>query len=166
MSSEHDSSLGGLTHLDASGRVRMVDVSRKAPTFRRAVASALVNVGQQVYSLLSGPGLPKGDVLAVAKIAGIQAAKRTSELIPLCHGLAPEFVDVQISLRPPHDVLILAEARVESKTGVEIDALMAASIAAITVYDMCKSVSKEITIGPIQLEEKSGGKSGEWRRTD
>lgn len=153
------------THLDPTGRVTMVDVSHKKPTHRRAVASAIINVGDEVFKLLTGPGVPKGDVFATAKLAGIMAAKRTSELIPLCHGLAPEFVDVQIELRPPDSLYIRAEARVESKTGVEIDALMAASIAAITVYDMCKAVSKDIVIGPVQLEQKSGGKSGDYRRS-
>ncbi len=150
----------GFSHLDSTGQVRMVDVSQKAATQRRALASAVVDVGPRVFELLSGPGVPKGDVLTIAKIAGILAAKRTPELIPLCHGLSPEYVDLQLQLQPPQRVYIRAEARVESKTGVEIDALLAASIAAITVYDMCKSVSKDIVIGQIQLEEKSGGKSG------
>jgi len=164
----------GLSHVDARGRVHMVDVSGKRATVRVAVASAVVTVGRDVFrKLIDRPvrrpvpqsqGLKKGDVLAAARIAGIQAAKRTSELIPLCHGLSPEHVDVQIELRPPDALHIRAEARIEAKTGVEMEALVAASVAALTVYDMCKSVSKGITIGPIRLEEKTGGKSGTWRR--
>lgn len=154
----------GFSHLDAAGRARMVDVSQKQPTPRRAVASAAVNVGPEVFARLQALDLPKGDALTVARLAGIQAAKKTSELIPLCHGLSPELVEVRIELRPPHHVHILAEARLAAKTGVEMEALVAASVAALTIYDMCKAVSKDIMIGPIQLEEKSGGKSGDYRR--
>ncbi|MCG3125280.1 MAG: Cyclic pyranopterin monophosphate synthase [Phycisphaerae bacterium] len=153
-----------LTHLDDAGKISMVDVSAKSPTQRRAVASAVVRVGPAVFGLLMGEGVPKGDVFATARIAGILAAKRTPELIPLCHGLSPEFVDVRIEPLPPDALRITVETRVESKTGVEIDALVGATIAAVTIYDMCKSVSKDMVIGPIQLEEKQGGKSGPWRR--
>jgi cyclic pyranopterin phosphate synthase len=153
-----------LTHVDSSGRVRMVDVSEKAATSRRALASAVVSVGREVFAQLTDARLAKGDALAAARIAGIMAAKKAPELIPLCHGLSPDFVDVQIELRPPDAVVIRAEARIEAKTGVEMEALVAASVAALTIYDMCKALSKGITIGPIQLEEKSGGKSGPWRR--
>ncbi|TWT46037.1 Cyclic pyranopterin monophosphate synthase accessory protein [Phycisphaerae bacterium RAS1] len=142
----------------------MVDVSAKPATARRAVASALVRIGAEAYSQLERAALPKGDALATAKIAGIIAAKKTSELIPLCHGLLPEYVDVRFERRPPDSIRIVAEARVEGKTGVELEALTAASIAALTLYDMCKAVTKDIVIGPIQLEEKTGGKS-DWRRT-
>ena len=155
---------GELSHIDADGRVRMVDVSNKKTTVRRAVATALVVVGETVFDKLSAGTIVKGDALTTAKIAGIQAAKRTSELIPLCHGLAPDFIDVQCELRPPDSVMIRTEARIAAKTGVEMEALTAASVAALTIYDMCKAVSKSITIGPIRLEEKSGGKSGDWRR--
>lgn len=153
-----------LTHVDERGRVRMVDVSGKSPTLRRAVASAVVDVGPAVFARLTGGGLAKGDVLTTATIAGIQAAKRTGDLIPLCHGLSAEQVTVACEPAAPHHVHIRAEARIRAKTGVEMEALVAASVAALTVYDMCKSVSKDITIGPIQLESKSGGKSGNWRR--
>jgi cyclic pyranopterin phosphate synthase len=153
-----------LSHLGPDGRLRMVDVTDKPPTLRRAVASARVCLGADVFERLSRGALAKGDALAAARIAGIQAAKRTAELIPLCHGLAPEHVDVSIELRPPAEALIRAEARVEAKTGVEMEALVAVSVAALTLYDMCKAVSKDITIGPVQLEEKTGGKSGEWKR--
>jgi cyclic pyranopterin phosphate synthase len=153
-----------LTHVDESGRPRMVDVSDKPPTPRRAVASALVRIGPGAFELLVGAGLKKGDALTTAQLAGIVAAKRTSELIPLCHGLSPEFVDVRCTPVAPDGVRIEAEARVVGKTGVELEALTAASIAALTIYDMCKAVSKDIVIGPIQLEEKTGGRSGDWRR--
>lgn len=154
----------GLTHVDERGDVRMVDVSGKAPGLRRAVASAVVVVGEDVLSLLQRAALPKGDVLATARIAGIQAAKRTSELIPLCHGLSPEHVEVRFDIQPPDRVRILAEARLVAKTGVEMEALTAASVAALTIYDMCKAASREIEIGPIRLEAKQGGRSGDWQR--
>lgn len=153
-----------LTHVDARGGVRMVDVSTKPLTLRRAVASAVVRVGAEAFEKLRSATLKKGDALATAQLAGILAAKRTGELIPLCHGLLPEHVGVTFELRPPDGLRIVAEARVESKTGVELEALMAASIAALTIYDMCKAVSKDIVIGPVQLEEKTGGNSGGWRR--
>jgi molybdenum cofactor biosynthesis protein MoaC len=153
-----------MTHVDAAGGIRMVDVSDKPLTIRRAVASAVVRIGAIAFEQLRSATLKKGDALVTAQLAGILAAKKTCELIPLCHGLLPEHVDVQFELRPPEAVRVVAEARVESKTGVELEALMAASIAALTIYDMCKAVSKDIVIGPIQLEEKTGGKSGPWRR--
>ncbi len=153
-----------LSHVDREGRVRMVDVSAKSATMRKAIASAQVWVGTRVFDQLTGAGMAKGDVFATAKLAGIQAAKKTPDLIPLCHGLSPDFIDVQIDLRPPDALHIRAEARVEAKTGVEMEALVAAGVAALTIYDMCKSLSKDITIGPIRLEEKSGGKSGAYRR--
>lgn len=148
------------THLDEAGHVRMVDVSAKPVTLRRAVASAVVRVGAEVFERLSRGDLPKGDALAAARIAGIMAAKKTAELIPLCHGLAPEHVEVRVELAPPDAVRITSEACIEAKTGVEMEALVAASVAALTVYDMCKSVTHGMVIGPIQLEEKSGGTSG------
>lgn len=153
-----------LSHVDPHGNVRMVDVSAKPVSPRRAVASALVTIGPAAYDQLAAAGLKKGDAFTTAQLAGILAAKKTAELIPLCHGLAPEFVDVRFEMHPPDRVRIVAEARVESKTGVELEALTAASVAALTLYDMCKAVSKGIVIGPIQLEEKTGGKSGDWRR--
>jgi cyclic pyranopterin phosphate synthase len=154
-----------LSHVDATGRVTMVDVGAKAVTRRTARASALVTIGSEAFAQLTGAGMKKGDALATAQIAGIHAAKKTCDLIPLCHGLMPEFVDVRFELLPPDNVRIWTEARVESKTGVELEALTAASIAALTLYDMCKAVSKGIVIGPIQLEEKTGGRSGDWRRS-
>lgn len=160
-----DAGKSHLTHVDAGGEVHMVDVGVKTATQRRAVASATVIIGREVFAQLSNAAVAKGDALTTAKIAGIMAAKRTSELIPLCHGLAAEFVDVQIELQPPDRLRIVAEARVSAKTGVEMEAMVAASVAALAIYDMCKAASKDITIGPIQLEEKTGGKSGDWRRT-
>jgi len=155
---------GGFSHLDAAGAARMVDVSAKAPTPRRARASARVGVGKEILDRVLAGALDKGDLFAVARIAGIQAAKRTGELIPLCHGLQPEHVSVEIEAAPPGELLIRAEAALSGKTGVEMEALVAASVAALTIYDMCKALSKDIRIGPIQLEEKTGGKSGDWRR--
>ena len=154
-----------LSHVDATGRVTMVDVGAKAVTRRTARASACVTIGAEAFAQLIGPGMKKGDALATAQIAGILAAKKTCDLIPLCHGLMPEFVDVRFEMLPPDRVRIWTEARVESKTGVELEALTAASVAALTLYDMCKAVSKGIVIGPIQLEEKTGGRSGDWRRS-
>lgn len=142
----------------------MVDVSGKPVTTRHAVASAVVDVGEEVLARLTRADFDKGDVLATAKIAGIQAAKRTSELIPLCHGLSPDHVEVQIRLEAPREVHIRAEARISARTGVEMEALVAASVAALTIYDMCKAVSKAMVIGPIRLESKRGGKSGNWVR--
>ena len=142
----------------------MVDVSAKQPSARRALASAVVIVGEAVYEQLSRGAVAKGDALTTAQIAGIQAAKRTAQLIPLCHGLSADFIDVQCELQPPDRVLIRAEARINARTGVEMEAMVAASVAALTIYDMCKAASKSISIGPIRLEEKTGGKSGAWRR--
>ncbi len=150
-----------LTHVGPAG-VRMVDVSDKPVTARRAIASARITLGREAFELLSHRGVPKGDVLTTAKVAGILAAKRTAELIPLCHGIAPEHVDVRIDPAPPDSLLITVETRVQARTGCEVDALLAASVAALTVYDMCKSASKAITIGPIRLEHKAGGRSGEY----
>lgn len=151
------------SHLDASGHLRMVDVSEKATTRRRAVASARVTLGRAIFERLFRGEIAKGDALAAARLAGIQAAKRTGELIPLCHGLNLEHVHVDIEPLPPDSVRILAEARIDARTGVEMEALTAVSVAALTLYDMCKALDKGIVIGPIRLEEKSGGKSGDWK---
>lgn len=154
----------GLTHLDARGAARMVDVGEKGVTRREAVATARVVVGAEALGLITAGGLPKGDAFAVARIAGIQAAKRTAELIPLCHPLALESVEVQLEAAPPDSVHITATARITARTGVEMEALTAASVAALALYDMCKSVNKAIEIGPVRLERKSGGRSGDYRR--
>ncbi len=155
-----------LSHVTSAGDVQMVDVSTKSVTARTASASATVDLGEQAFAQLENATLAKGDALTTAKIAGIQAAKRTSELIPLCHGLAPEQVDVEITLEPPRTARIRATVRLAAKTGVEMEALVAVSVAALTLYDMCKAVSKSITIGPIQLESKTGGKSRDYRRSE
>jgi cyclic pyranopterin phosphate synthase len=155
----------GLTHLDGAGNARMVDVGDKPATERRAVARAVVRVTPETAALVQAGNAPKGDVLAVARIAGIQAAKRTSELIPLCHPLALSFVGVEGSIDArTGEIELLAEARTTGPTGVEMEALTAASVAALTVYDMVKGVQRGAEIASVALEHKSGGRSGDWRR--
>ncbi len=155
----------GLTHLDSAGNARMVDVGDKPATERRAVARAVVKVTPETAALVQAGDAPKGDVLAVARIAGIQAAKRTSELIPLCHPLALSFVGVEGSIHAERgEIELLAEARTTGPTGVEMEAMTAASVAALTVYDMVKGVQRGAEIASVALQEKSGGRSGEWRR--
>ncbi|QOJ15951.1 MAG: cyclic pyranopterin monophosphate synthase MoaC [Planctomycetia bacterium] len=144
----------------------MVDVADKPVTLRVAVASARVTMSRTALELLRSGVSRKGDALAAARIAGILAAKRTSELIPLCHGLSPEHVAMDLTITPPRSVTIRAEVRVLGRTGVEMEALTAASVAALTIYDMCKAVDRGIVIGPIRLEHKRGGRSGEWNRAD
>ena len=155
----------GFTHLDPQGRARMVDVSSKEPTHRRAVARGRVCMEPDVAAALRAGEIGKGDVLAVARVAGIQAAKRTSELVPLCHGLSVSSVAVDFEVG---DDSVGIEARVETvdRTGVEMEALTACSVAALTIYDMCKSMDRSMTIGDIALWEKSGGRSGTYRRED
>jgi cyclic pyranopterin phosphate synthase len=155
-----------LTHLDpSSGRARMVDVSEKPATERTAVAEAVVRVSPQTAALVQAGDAPKGDVIGVARIAGIQAAKRTFELIPLCHPLALSFVGVEGSVEVESGVIrIEAQARTTGPTGVEMEALTAASVAALTVYDMVKGVERGATIESVRLLSKAGGRSGEWRR--
>ena len=154
-----------LTHLDDSGAARMVDVGDKAITERVAVAVAEVTMAPATLSLLERGGHSKGDVLAVARVAGIQAAKKCADLIPLCHPLMLNAVDV--SFRPDPDascIHIEARCKVSGKTGVEMEALTAASIAALTIYDMCKAVDRSMEVRRVALQEKSGGRSGDWRR--
>ena len=153
-----------LTHLTRAGAARMVDVGGKPATRRWAVATASVEIGQEALDLIARGGLPKGDALAVARIAGIAAAKRTAELIPLCHPLPIESVEVELAPEPPGTIVITAAVRTTGKTGVEMEALTAVSTAALALYDMCKAVNRGIRIGPIQLERKAGGRSGEYRR--
>jgi cyclic pyranopterin phosphate synthase len=153
-----------LTHLDSSGRARMVDVGEKPATDRRAVAQAVVRVSHETARAVAAGDAPKGDVLGVARIAGIQAAKRTSELIPLCHPLPLTFAGVEASIDPEAGQIILtAETRTTGQTGVEMEALTAASVAALTVYDMVKGIERGARIESVMLLEKSGGKSGDWR---
>jgi cyclic pyranopterin phosphate synthase len=154
-----------LTHLDEAGQARMVDVGAKAPSERRAVARAVVRVTPATAAAVAAGDAPKGDVIGVARIAGIQAAKRTSELIPLCHPLALSFVGVEGTIAADAGEIILeAEARTTGQTGVEMEALTAASVAALTVYDMVKGLERGACIESVALLEKSGGKSGDWRR--
>jgi cyclic pyranopterin monophosphate synthase len=150
-----------LSHYDGAGRARMVDVSGKIPTRREAEASAFVELSPAVLAAL--PANPKGDPLEVARIAGIMAAKRTAELIPLCHPLPLALVDVDLRLCE-NGVAITSKVATTAETGVEMEALVAASVSALTVYDMCKGADKGIVIREIALERKSGGKSGDYRR--
>ncbi len=142
----------------------MVDVGHKEPTHRAALASARVRTRADVIERIRDGALPKGDVLATARIAGIMAAKRTHELIPLCHPLRLDRVSVELELGA-EEVLIRAEVRALDRTGVEMEALTAASVAALTVYDMCKAVDREMTVAAVRLEQKSGGRSGRFVRS-
>ena len=154
-----------LTHLDSSGRARMVDVGAKSATERRAVAQAVVRVSPATAAAVEAGEAPKGDVIGVARIAGIQAAKRTSELIPLCHPLALSFVGVEGSVdAAAGEIRVIAEARTTGPTGVEMEALTAASVAALTIYDMVKGIERGAEITDVVLLEKSGGRSGLWKR--
>ncbi len=154
-----------LTHLDDSGAARMVDVGGKAVTRREALAGATVRMLPETLSLLQEGGHPKGDVLAVARIAGIQAAKRCWELVPLCHPLMLSAVAVDFEI-DESDACVRVRARcaVDDRTGVEMEALTAASVAALTIYDMCKAVDRGMVIDGLAVLEKSGGRSGSWRR--
>jgi cyclic pyranopterin monophosphate synthase len=152
-----------LTHLDAQGRAHMVDVGAKPPTQREALARGRVILQPTTLALIMDGTLPKGDVLAVARVAGIMAAKRTPELIPLCHTLLLTHTSVQITPDPAGNALeIEAKVRTTGQTGVEIEALTAVSVAALTIYDMCKAVDRGMRISDIRLVEKRGGASGEW----
>ena len=154
---------GKLTHLDTEGYARMVDVSHKPDSLRIARATAYVTMQQETLQLIASGGHRKGDVLTVARIAGIQAAKRCAELIPLCHPLQLSHIDVQLALDSTHNRIVIdTECRVTGATGVEMEALTAAATAALTVYDMCKSVDRGMSIGGVRLLQKSGGQSGEW----
>jgi cyclic pyranopterin phosphate synthase len=153
----------GLTHLDPLGRARMVDVTPKDPTHRRAMARCKVFMKPETTGLVASNAVTKGDVLAAARIAGIQAAKRTPDLIPLCHPLLVGSVYINFTLG---DDLIEVEAQVETvdRTGVEMEAMTACAVAALTIYDMCKSSDRTMSIGELTLWEKTGGRSGQWRR--
>jgi cyclic pyranopterin monophosphate synthase len=153
-----------LTHVDDEGSPRMVDVGGKPVTDRRALARGIVRMSPATAALVAEGAAPKGDVIGVARIAGIQAAKRTADLIPLCHQLPLSFVDVDIRVDPSTGVVTLeAEARTSAQTGVEMEALTACSVAALTVYDMVKGVERGVEIASVVLVEKSGGKS-DWVR--
>ncbi len=153
-----------LTHLDAAGNARMVDISEKQVTTRVAVAEANISMQAATLALIQAGGHKKGDVLAVARIAGIQAAKKCADLIPLCHPLALSSVAVEFDVDVVQNrVLIQATCKLSGQTGVEMEALTAASVAALTVFDMCKAVDKTMAINGIRVLAKSGGKSGDWQ---
>jgi len=154
-----------LSHVDAKGRARMVDVGTKPETRRVAVAEGRVTLSAEAFRLVRRHEMAKGDVLAVAKLAGIQGAKETSRLVPLCHPIPLDVIHVELRLEPrTRTVRIEAEVATRAATGVEMEAMTAVSVAALTVYDMCKAVDRGITIGDVRLLAKSGGRSGPWRR--
>lgn len=154
-----------LTHLDKEGKARMVDVSAKLPAQREAVASGYVLMKPETVRLIKDKGIPKGDVLCVARVAGIMAAKKTSELVPMCHPLNITSVEIELDIdKKKSRVNITSKVRVNGQTGVEMEALVATSTAALTIYDMCKAVDKEMVISEIMLLEKRGGKSGVYKR--
>src|SRR4051812_13042605 len=158
--------MSGLTHFDEAGGSRMVDVSAKAVTLRTARASGLVRMRPETLALIVDRKLAKGDVFEVARLAGILAAKRTGELIPLCHPLGLDAVELTFTAVGPGTLRIEATAKGEGRTGVEMEALTAVSVAALTVYDMCKAVDRRMVIDQVRLEEKTGGRSGHFRRDD
>jgi cyclic pyranopterin phosphate synthase len=154
-----------LSHLDDSGAARMVDIGAKAETQRAAIASGRIGMSEDALGALRDQTVPKGDVIAAARIAGIMAAKQTSALIPLCHPLALNSVSLEFSPRPGEGLVeVEAQVKVGGRTGVEMEALTAVSVAALTIYDMCKAVDKEMVVGNIRLMEKRGGKSGTFVR--
>ena len=153
-----------LSHIDDDGRVKMVDTSDKATTTRHAVASARVLMSAETVGAVRNHRTPKGDPLEAARLAGIMAAKRTAELIPLCHPLPLTHVDVQATMSE-YGVHLEAKVSTNAQTGVEMEALMAVSVAALTIYDMCKALDKGIIISDVRLERKTGGKSGDYDRT-
>jgi cyclic pyranopterin monophosphate synthase len=156
---------GRLTHLDEHGTARMVDVGGKPTTDRRAIARARVRMSPETAAAVQAGETPKGEALLVARLAGIQAAKRTGELIPLCHPLPLTFVDVAVSVDAPGGTVeLLAEARTVAPTGVEMEAMTAVTVAALTLYDMVKGLDRGVAIEEVVLLEKSGGRSGLWRR--
>lgn len=156
-----------LSHLDGKGKARMVDVGHKDITVRTARASVVVRLNQATFDLVKNNEVGKGDVITVAKLAGIQAAKKTADLIPLCHPLVLSHIDLTFDLdEDSHTVRIISKVKMSGRTGVEMEALTACSVAALTVYDMVKAVQKEIVIDDLKLLEKRGGKSGDFHRTD
>jgi cyclic pyranopterin phosphate synthase len=157
--------MGDLTHFDAQGASRMVDVGSKDVTVRQARASARVRMSPATQALIRDGGAAKGNVLEVARLAGIMAAKRTGDLIPLCHSLPLDGVTLDFAFPDAEHVGLEATARATARTGVEMEALLAASVAALTIYDMCKAVDRGMVVEHVQLEEKSGGRSGHYRRS-
>ena len=155
-----------LTHLDSQGRANMVDVSDKALTRREAQAQAWVRMRPETLQMIQSNGHPKGDVFAVARIAGIMAAKKTHELIPLCHSLLLSSIRVELTACAPDSVKIVGTCRLEGQTGVELEALTAVSVAALTLYDMCKAVDRGMVIDDVRLLSKQGGRSGHFQFED
>lgn len=158
--------MSDLTHFDEHGDARMVDVGEKPITTRVAKASGRVEMRAETLQRIRDGQVAKGDVLAVSRLAGIMAAKRTAELIPLCHALPLDAVEVTFGFEGDTTLTITAVAKATARTGVEMEALTAVSVAALTIYDMCKAVDKQMTIGAIRLEEKSGGRSGQFMRQE
>ncbi|MGB8000365.1 MAG: cyclic pyranopterin monophosphate synthase MoaC [Anaerobacillus sp.] len=159
--------MSSFTHFNEDGRARMVDISDKTPSVRTAAARTSVQVSEEIYSGINAGTMKKGDVLQVAQIAGIMAAKKTSDLIPMCHPIALSGVDLHFDWQaksPSYELIIEAHVKTSGSTGVEMEALTAASAAALTVYDMCKAVDKGIVIGETYLVTKTGGKSGDYTR--
>ena len=157
--------MSGLTHLDADGSARMVDVSAKAVTAREAIAAGRIYMSDEAARAIAEGLVKKGDVLAVARVAGIMAAKKTADLIPLCHPIALSAVTVDFTL-DDHGVTVKATARTAGQTGVEMEALAATSVALLTIYDMAKALDKAMVIRDVRLIAKTGGKSGDWRRPE
>ena len=156
-----------LSHLDEGGRARMVDVGEKAVTLRECVARGEVRMARATLAAITEGSIPKGDVLAIARLAGIQAAKRTDEWIPLCHPVPLDLVEVNVEPDPEGSrVCIEARVRARARTGVEMEALVAASAAGLTIYDMCKAVDRGMTVDAVRLVRKSGGRSGTWTRPE
>lgn len=159
--------MSDLSHLDAQGRARMVDVGEKPVTRRLCVARGAVRMAPETLARIAEGKIAKGDVLATARIAGIQAAKRTDEWIPLCHSLSLDGVDIELVPEPEYSrVRIEATARAQAKTGVEMEALVAVTAAALVIYDMCKAIDRGMVVEAVHLVSKSGGKSGTWQRND
>lgn len=166
MGSRYNSSMSELTHINKRGEATMVDVADKAETSRLAVAEARLRMQPRTLSQILEGGLAKGDALAVARVAGIQAAKRCADLIPLCHPLPLNLVSVSFQAAPPDALSITAECRVTGRTGVEMEAMTAASIAALTIYDLCKAIDRGMAVEEVRLLRKEGGRSGSWQREE
>lgn len=161
--------MASFTHFNEQGHAKMVDITEKADTARAAVARTSVIVNKEIYEKITNRTVQKGDVLAVAQVAGIMAAKKTADLIPMCHPLMLKGVDIQFEWQTKeqhYELIITATVKTKGSTGVEMEALTAASVCALTVYDMCKALDKRIVIGPTYLVEKIGGKSGHYRREE
>ncbi|WP_453992198.1 cyclic pyranopterin monophosphate synthase MoaC [Bacillus nitroreducens] len=158
--------MSAFTHFNEQGRAKMVDITEKSDTVRTAIAKSSITVNKMIYEQIVNNEISKGDVLAVSQVAGIMAAKKTSDLIPMCHPLALKGVDISFSWTVGDEYIlhITVEVKTKGSTGVEMEALTAASVCALTVYDMCKAVDKGMVIGPTYLAEKTGGKNGDFKR--